>query len=207
MKDIVREIFKIADEIMAFSPRQEGYGYKEGPKTPWGQAQEVYRIDKGVTWYSTPSHGGLGVARGVAKKYLSPQARDLAMKWGGTLWYEEDCDWAIPFYEVPKWEDVMAKMGWAKKTSESYKHDLIEKYNPEYFTAEPKEEPPTVKELMIGDIVVMQTRPSTFEIVEIKGSKALGRAVDTGQVYSMPSRTFEDKVVKVERGGKVIWEK
>lgn len=67
--------------------------------TPWGRADAIEQVADGITFYSTPSHGGY---------YLSPERneqvpqryRDFAAKWSkgyfdGSAkaygWYEEDC--------------------------------------------------------------------------------------------------------------------
>lgn len=46
------------------------YGNPTGPNTPWGKADSVTEIIRGVRWVATPGHGGLGVARGVALHIL-----------------------------------------------------------------------------------------------------------------------------------------
>lgn len=65
-------------------------------QTPWGIADDATELAKGIISYSTPGHGGI---------WLSAKRRDIVKKlvpsvknWnGGFEWWEEDCDWAIPY--------------------------------------------------------------------------------------------------------------
>lgn len=110
-------------------------GYKEvkGQYTPWGEAQYVCNIRRGVRWYVTAGHGGLAVSPGVAEKELSPAAVKLGESYGNYVWYEEDVAWAIPFYERPEWEEAaVKKMGGEVRTQEE-KEKIIREYFPEYF--------------------------------------------------------------------------
>jgi hypothetical protein len=61
-------------------------------ETPWGPAQTSELLADGIISYSTSSHGGI---------WLSPERRKqlpYAKNWlGGKEWWEEDCDWAVPY--------------------------------------------------------------------------------------------------------------
>ena len=70
--------------------------------SPWGQIDYVDQIEPGLSWVSTPSHGGLRVSKAYAQKNLSIPARDAGIDYAGYLWYEEDCDWAIVALERPR---------------------------------------------------------------------------------------------------------
>lgn len=207
---IAKELIAIAKKLIAFTSQKVEYPSGKGPRTLWGRADWAYQVDRGVSWYVTPGHGGLGVSRGAASKYLSPQAIAAGQKSGGTIWYEEDILWVIPFYEVPKWEKIMSKISGSNVSSQSYKENTIRKWVPEYFEEEfiekSREVAPTLKDVEIGDVVVMSTRPARFEIIEKSGSKVTGLA-DNGQRYRMPRNTFQDKVIEIIRNRKTIWEK
>jgi hypothetical protein len=70
--------------------------------SPWGAVQDQDSYCPGVTRVSTAGHGGIAVAEGIAHKHLSEEARRRAgFHHSGYYWYEEDCDWAIPIYELP----------------------------------------------------------------------------------------------------------
>src|SRR5207344_1057649 len=62
----------------------------EGMRTPWGDADSARVIVEGVGSVSTPSHGGIKLSAA-----MNAQVPEYMRKAGG--WYEEDCDWCIPF--------------------------------------------------------------------------------------------------------------
>jgi hypothetical protein len=75
-----------------------------GPWTPWGSAQSARTIQRGVQFYSTAGHGGMGITEAVAEKHLTDAARIAAGRpQQGKYWFEEDIDFAIPLYEQPEW--------------------------------------------------------------------------------------------------------
>lgn len=76
-------------------------------QTPWGRAEEIVRLERGVSWVSTPGHGGFMVAQGVAKKLLTPEAQSRGYKYCGYLAYEEDCDYAIVLFEHQEWAEKL----------------------------------------------------------------------------------------------------
>jgi hypothetical protein len=82
-------------------------------KTPWGTADEILRITRGVSWVNTPSHGGLMVANGTAQKSLTPKAIEYSEKFGNYIAYEEDCAYAIPFFQNPQWKRLLDEINLA----------------------------------------------------------------------------------------------
>jgi hypothetical protein len=74
--------------------------------TPWGVSQQMETIGRGIHWVSTAGHGGLMVSVGVAEKILSQQAIAVAHpgKFGGYVCFEEDCSYAVAFFEHPEWK-------------------------------------------------------------------------------------------------------
>ncbi len=104
-------------------------GRPTGPNTPWGKADGVREIMRGVRWVNTPGHGGLGVAKGVADKLLSSAARRLGNYMGGYFWYEEDVQCSIPFFEHPEWAHAIGVSG----VSKEHEEETIKKYYPKYF--------------------------------------------------------------------------
>lgn len=72
--------------------------------TPWGKADHVTKIETGVSWVSTPSHGGLMVALGAAQKYLTPKAIEQGGRYGAYICFEEDCAYAVAFFQNPAWK-------------------------------------------------------------------------------------------------------
>lgn len=77
--------------------------------TPWGTADAFFPVIRGVRFLSTPSHGGLAVAKGVASKLLSDAARYAAEYANGYYWFEEDCKINIALYEHPEWQGMFLK--------------------------------------------------------------------------------------------------
>lgn len=71
--------------------------------TPWGAVQHSKIIKRGVSIVSTTSHGGMRISKGFAEKNLSTAAINRATVLGNYLFYEEDCDMAIPVFEL---EDI-----------------------------------------------------------------------------------------------------
>lgn len=68
--------------------------------TPWGKSDSKVNITRGISWVSTPSHGGYAVTPAAALKYLSMAAISRATKYGGYCFFEEDCDYAIVVIEL-----------------------------------------------------------------------------------------------------------
>ena len=75
------------------------YGVGHGPITPWGMADSRENYAPGVSFYSTPGHGGFRVT-GAALARIPAQLRQTAYAPRG--WYEEDCDWAIVALAFPE---------------------------------------------------------------------------------------------------------
>lgn len=72
--------------------------------TPWGKADRREKLCYGVTFYSTPSHGGYFVAKTVRKK-MPPRCQNE------DGWYEEDLEWckvaaAFPQHFTPAIVDI-----------------------------------------------------------------------------------------------------
>lgn len=80
---------------------------RAAPYTPWGKAQSVATIARGVRWVSTASHGGLGVSAALALKVFSEAAMRECFVQGGYFWFEEDCAAAVAFAEHPEWEAAL----------------------------------------------------------------------------------------------------
>ena len=55
--------------------------------TPWGRSDHKEEIAEGITFYGTPSHGGIKL-NSARNKQIPEYMRSA------DNWYEEDCDWA-----------------------------------------------------------------------------------------------------------------
>lgn len=69
--------------------------------TPWGVADYIKEFEPGICRVQTPSHGGICVELEYAERNLTSQAMSHGYRAFNRLWYEEDCDWAIPALELP----------------------------------------------------------------------------------------------------------
>lgn len=63
-------------------------------RSPWGEIEYVEKTGvRGVTFVSTPSHGGYRVTIKRAKE-MHPALFGLGIDYGSRYyWFEEDCDW------------------------------------------------------------------------------------------------------------------
>jgi hypothetical protein len=68
--------------------------------TPWGKSDSKQTVRRGLSFVTTPSHGGFMVAKGYAYKHFSPEAIVRGKAYGGYLAYEEDCDASIVLWEA-----------------------------------------------------------------------------------------------------------
>jgi hypothetical protein len=62
--------------------------------SPWGAIQQINELAPGIWSVSTASHGGIYVAPELYAK-MPEVLKGTAYSGGG--WFEEDCDWAIPY--------------------------------------------------------------------------------------------------------------
>lgn len=103
--------------------------------TPWGQAQDIEDIAIGIRSVSTASHGGIQLSKD-RQAQLPAHAGDRNFNKGLT-WWEEDCDWCVPFlvfqaefkafYERTGQTWFESNLAAALKTAENY--------HPEFFAA------------------------------------------------------------------------
>jgi hypothetical protein len=67
---------------------------REGDASPWGSIDSVTSLGPDAVAVTTPSHGGIWVSpAGLAR--IPEALRATAYSGGG--WFEEDCDWCIPY--------------------------------------------------------------------------------------------------------------
>lgn len=93
--------------------------------TPWGIADSMKIIAPGITWYSTPSHGGYHLSDERIKA-MPPALRDFK-PWAGEGWYEEDCDWCVVVLAFPEYfSDHVSDHDAARKTLKHYQWRVYE---------------------------------------------------------------------------------
>src|SRR3974390_413243 len=70
--------------------------------TPWGYADHVARRTRGVTFYSTPGHGGFKVSNGKLCRIPLEWRKASFCEQGMSGWFEEDCDWCLVALSFPE---------------------------------------------------------------------------------------------------------
>ena len=198
---VARELVKIAKELVAREPSFV-YDTGKGFRTPWGKADFRYDVMPGVAFYETPSHGGLGVGRSVAKKYLTPAAQKIGEHSGSMLWFEEDVAITAPLYEHPEWA---AEIGFSGNVA-NYKKTL-ESYFPEYFEDDGNDVL-DLKSLRNGDVIFF-AKNFSFPMAEVIGYRGRSLIIrdNNGKDWRLGESQFDWAAERIERNGKVIWKK
>lgn len=187
---------RLAEELRVLSRRLAGrtvvavkeksYADGEGPSTPWGPAQGVLELARGVRWVHTAGHGGLGVASGVARKQLSVAARRHGALMGGYYWYEEDVAYMIPLYEVPAWGVLLSRGAQSRLQTQEELERGIRRWYPKYFEMSGLEDKPKL------------TPGMRLECVDAAGYTA---AVPDGSVWIVGKVTSSTFIGTREGGG------
>ena len=68
---------------------------RERDSSPWGQIQSVTEIVPGIAIVSTSSHGGIWLDPEHAARVPAEIVNKSFLEKAN--WWEEDCDWCIPF--------------------------------------------------------------------------------------------------------------
>lgn len=62
--------------------------------TPWGMSDGYEVIADGITFYTTPSHGGIH----LSPERIAQLPKGLSNFLNNRAWWEEDVDWAVPYW-------------------------------------------------------------------------------------------------------------
>jgi len=73
--------------------------------TPWGDPQTTLFIAKGITHYTTSSHGGYQVSK-VLNKVIKKKLPNFK-PYGGEGWYEEDLDFVLVIVCFPQYFELI----------------------------------------------------------------------------------------------------
>jgi len=95
-------------------------------RTPWGWSQIISNVAPGILFASTAGHGGFKLDR-----KLNAQVPAEMRKRGG--WYEEDCEWAIPFLTFPEIFEETHDMEYPFEELQQIAVDTLRKYCPEAY--------------------------------------------------------------------------
>jgi hypothetical protein len=65
-------------------------------RTPWGKTQYSTVLAPGIVFYSTAGHGGIRIDKIHQREMM--KYKGIGNFLGSLIWWEEDCDWSIPYY-------------------------------------------------------------------------------------------------------------
>ena len=65
--------------------------------SPWGTVQGSETLADGITQVYTAGHGGIKLSPARQKQLLLKGVKSQSNFLKSDQWWEEDCDWAIPF--------------------------------------------------------------------------------------------------------------
>jgi hypothetical protein len=194
----------------------KSYQEGKGTSTPWGRAQYSQTLERGVTFYGTAGHGGLSITFAWAEKNLTPHAIMLGSVYGGKLWYEEDCQINIVFYEYP---DLFPRM-MGKRLDPSKFGESVRTYNPEYFDADyqaacflsfPMPEPKDLEQGCEVDLISYGSPGNvrTYIYQQPYGEKGKHFLVrgDDGALYRITQASFMNAACQIRQGGEVTWDR
>jgi hypothetical protein len=99
-----------------------------GIATPWGQADSAEVLAEGVISYSTPSHGGIWLSADRSRQIEKVGAKNFL---GSLTWWEEDCDWAVPYWVFR--DDIGARARDPEQHAQAVNaaQEIIRRYHPE----------------------------------------------------------------------------
>ncbi len=166
----------------------------------------------GLTWYGTPSHGGLAVSKSLALKNLSPMAREQANVQGNNYFFEEDVAYNIPFYENPQWAKLMNKAspGYPLPSKQTMEQS-IKTWFPEYFDEDKKknvESKPELTKLQKGDIIKTSVGKDFRILGQYKNRKDMSvEYIKRGKISRIGESYYKEYAVEIVRRGKTIWKK
>lgn len=176
--------------------------------TPWGRADTSYSLTRGVTWYNTPGHGGLGVAPGWAKQNLSPQAQALGERLYGKLWYEEDCQCDLVFFEHPALILPIQSSNRTEQDVLDHAEKSIRAYYPQYFDPEFQARcaggalPPTPQ---VNSLIRLDSNPATYGVTGTSKNGYMVRNTKTGVPYFVKSTLIFESCCYMKTG-EVEWQ-
>lgn len=97
-------------------------------RTPWGVSQSTEEIARGITEVSTPGHGGIKLS--AARQAQLPAVAGLHNFNKGLTWWEEDCDWVVPFLMFS--EEFKVATGDYYATNLDFAHTIAKRCHPEF---------------------------------------------------------------------------
>jgi hypothetical protein len=126
-------------EVIRMATQRELQDYAEDycqSHTPWGRADRREKIAEGIIEVSTPSHGGIWLSDDRIAQLpanVTNFVRDNYCGWDSLHWWEEDCDWVVPYIIF---KDDIGKYGKAYKFIENLAtaYFIAQRHHPEILT-------------------------------------------------------------------------
>ncbi len=87
--------------------------------TPWGPAEAVHKIARGITFYMTAGHGGFLLSPSRNAKIPQELKEKTWLKCGLKGWYEEDCDANLVITTFPQYFEEKVRAG-ARRSLEAH---------------------------------------------------------------------------------------
>jgi len=104
--------------------------------SPWGEIDHVYKYAPGVSFVSTPGHGGMRVTLKALKEYACDfeYLYKKAIKLGNYLYFEEDCDFPLFLFDCPRiLKAYAAKHGANEDEVFNTMKSSVKHWHPDYF--------------------------------------------------------------------------
>jgi hypothetical protein len=177
---------------------------KRPTSSPWGKIQTCRSVISGVYEVTTASHGGILVHASLANK-LSDYTRgqDETTSKGDYLAFEEDCNWALPSFELDLYPDkkdaqLYTICGWHVEYAEQ--PSIFEQLSPEQ------------KELLArrkGEHLVSLRRDAMVKSCDpqlVVAASSLLRASDFQRVFRIPGSvdTAPEIIERLKKMGQIF---
>ncbi len=116
------------------------FDYKNASSSPWGKIDEVTKIVRGCSIVNTPGHGGVRITEKCLREHAINAdflIANAAIQYGEYLWFEEDCNLPMLFFDCPKLLLAYAEVCGANKDEvfETFKKS-VEHWFPKYFVTQ-----------------------------------------------------------------------
>lgn len=163
--------------------------------TPWGRSDSKITYGRGVSFVTTPSHGGFAITDRIARSRLSTAALIRSERRGGYHFFEEDCAAYIILWELDETRttDSPSLNSILKGLSRWYADYLIERGitpDPEglaWFEQNRKED--AMREARHPDLIISAS--GDWKRGVPKGSVEVTTA--DGQVYYVPDSEYKTR--------------
>jgi hypothetical protein len=159
-------------------------------RTPWGEAQDARVVAPGVGWVGTSGHGGVKLS-----PEMNRRMPDYMRRPGG--WYEEDCDWALPYAalaDILRQGEEASAVDAAMETLRKWHPDAYERFTGETIPegGSHVKDGLAFKELHKGDLVVVSaiSSPDRPGLVEVTATVGGARDFSAARKFLVPNEEY-----------------